>query len=286
MTERLWLDVPFVEKDEAKARGARWDPQERSWFAPRAELLEGDLSRWARRTPTTAAVPDLLPGEDRGFGHGLFVDLVPSSCWFTNVRSCVDSSQWDQLRRMVYRRAGLRCEACGASRRRLEAHERWDYDEGRRTQTLRRLICLCEDCHTTTHYGFAQVRGRAAVARDHLMTVNRWSAQEADRHIADSFATWQERSRHDWHLDLQVLTGAGIRVVEPPQARDRRSVAAERLADRPSAPSAATRPVSGARPTVATAPRHSAAGPAPEPRGRTAAARPSLWERLRRGLTG
>lgn len=39
-----------------------------------------DLARWA----ALPDIPDLLPGEDRSFGSGLFVDLVPSSCWFTN----------------------------------------------------------------------------------------------------------------------------------------------------------------------------------------------------------
>jgi Domain of unknown function (DUF5710) len=29
--ERMWLDVPFAEKDEAKALGAQWDPQARRW---------------------------------------------------------------------------------------------------------------------------------------------------------------------------------------------------------------------------------------------------------------
>jgi hypothetical protein len=28
--ERVWLDVPFAEKDQAKALGARWDPQARA----------------------------------------------------------------------------------------------------------------------------------------------------------------------------------------------------------------------------------------------------------------
>ncbi|MFD0922421.1 DUF5710 domain-containing protein [Saccharopolyspora rosea] len=26
---RIWLDVPFAEKDEAKSLGARWDPAEK-----------------------------------------------------------------------------------------------------------------------------------------------------------------------------------------------------------------------------------------------------------------
>lgn len=26
MQQRIWLDVPYSEKDQAKAAGARWDP--------------------------------------------------------------------------------------------------------------------------------------------------------------------------------------------------------------------------------------------------------------------
>ena len=80
---RTCLDVPYAEKDEAKAQGARWDPAARRWCAPRPGMTA--LDRWQ----ALPDVPGLLPGEDRSFGSGLFVDLVPSSCWFTNVRSCV-----------------------------------------------------------------------------------------------------------------------------------------------------------------------------------------------------
>ena len=104
---RIWLDVPFGEKDEAKAQGARWDPGARRWYAPRAGMA--GLASWM----ALPDVPDLLPGEDRGFGAGLFVDLVPSSCWFTNVRSCVSERDWERLRRMITSRAGQRCEICG-----------------------------------------------------------------------------------------------------------------------------------------------------------------------------
>lgn len=30
----VWLDVPFRSKDDAKAHGARWDPEARLWFDP------------------------------------------------------------------------------------------------------------------------------------------------------------------------------------------------------------------------------------------------------------
>lgn len=38
MDGRVWLAVPYAEKDAAKAAGARWDPQARRWYAPRPDL--------------------------------------------------------------------------------------------------------------------------------------------------------------------------------------------------------------------------------------------------------
>ena len=71
---RTWLDVPYAEKDDAKALGARWDPSAKRWHAP-----PGTAARLARWT-ALPEIPELLPGEDRQFGSGLFVDLVPASC--------------------------------------------------------------------------------------------------------------------------------------------------------------------------------------------------------------
>jgi hypothetical protein len=56
---RIWLDVPYAEKNEAKALGARWDASARRWYAPVVGLP--GLERWAVRPD----VPTLLPGEDR-----------------------------------------------------------------------------------------------------------------------------------------------------------------------------------------------------------------------------
>ncbi len=169
--DRIWLDVPYAEKDDAKAHGARWEPAAKRWYAPRPGITA--LNRWQ----ALPDVPNLLPGEDRNFGSGLFVDLVPRSCWFTNVRSCVSQRDWERLHRMITNRAGHRCEICQRgqdreSRRWLEAHERWAYDDSTNLQALRRLICLCTDCHTTTHFGLATINGKDAEAFKHLCTVN------------------------------------------------------------------------------------------------------------------
>lgn len=221
MPSRIWLDVPFSEKDAAKTAGARWDPAARRWYAPRPGMHA--LETWAATEP----LPELLPGEDRSFGPGLFVDLVPSSCWFTNARSCLSERDWDRVRRMVTDRAGRRCEICRATADRdagrwLEVHERWSYDDAARVQSLRRLICLCTDCHTATHFGLATIRGLDGPARRHLTRVTGLTAEDVELLVEGAFELWAQRSRFAWALDLSLLTGAGLTPSPPPSAEARR----------------------------------------------------------------
>ena len=217
---RIWLDVAFAEKDEAKAHGARWDQTARRWYAPRPGMTA--LDRWQ----ALPDVPNLLPGEDRNFGPGLFVDLVPSSCWFSNVRSCVDQRDWERLRRMITNRADQRCEVCRRgqdreARRWLEAHERWAYDDSNNVQALRRLICLCTDCHTTTHFGLASINGKSTEAFKHLSTITGLPADQVSQHINAAFALWRRRSAIAWELDLSILVRAGVAVTKPPSVTER-----------------------------------------------------------------
>lgn len=226
---RIWLDVPFAEKDDVKALGARYDSTVERWYAPDPDAAPA-LARWT----ALPDIPELLPGEDRSLGSGLFVDLAPSACWFTNVRSCVSPRDWERLRRMIINRAGRRCEVCGqtldrAAGRQLEAHERWTYDEHSGVQALRRLICLCDLCHTVTHFGLAELRGRAVEALAHLKTVTGMTDRQARTHVDQAFALWQERSTRTWTLDLSMLTNAGVTLAEPPDPADRVHIAKRTL---------------------------------------------------------
>jgi hypothetical protein len=225
---RAWLDVPYSEKDQAKALGARWDASARRWYAPSSG--DSGLQRWS----ALPVIPDLLPGEDRTFGTGLFVDLVPARCWFSNVRSCVTRRDWQRLRRMLLARAGNRCEICGrgedrAVQRWLEAHERWQFDDHTGVQSLRRLLLICSWCHRATHMGLAEVRGFGDEAFAHLCAVTGITDAEAEAHIDAAFALWRDRSARDWTLDLSILTTAGITLAPPPEGEQRAAIAEKRL---------------------------------------------------------
>jgi hypothetical protein len=58
---RFYIDVPIDEKDEAKALGARWDGELKSWFIAAGEY-EGPITRWAPKmtSRTHPAIPDVL----------------------------------------------------------------------------------------------------------------------------------------------------------------------------------------------------------------------------------
>ena len=61
--------------------------------------------------------------------YKLNFELVPDSCWYSNLRSILTPAQWDVVRKDAYARAEGRCMICGCPAKRLEAHERWEYDE-------------------------------------------------------------------------------------------------------------------------------------------------------------
>ncbi|MBV9958377.1 MAG: HNH endonuclease [Acidobacteria bacterium] len=137
----------------------------------------------------------------------LTIELVPKTCWYTNVRSHVSKEEWDRLRRIVYRAAGNVCEICGGRGKRwpLECHEVWRYDDERYVQKLERLIALCPQCHEVKHIGLAGVRGRQSEALKHLARVNGWSEEDARLYLEVCFEQWSRRSRHEWTLDISYL---------------------------------------------------------------------------------
>ena len=49
-SNKIWIAVPYPQKDEAKVLGARWDRQEQSWYVP-AGVDPAPFARW---TPATA----------------------------------------------------------------------------------------------------------------------------------------------------------------------------------------------------------------------------------------
>jgi hypothetical protein len=164
----------------------------------------------------------------------LTIELVPQTCWFSNVRKQVSKNDWDRIRSSVYRSAGYRCEVCGGRGRHhpVECHEVWQYEEPAGVQRLLRMIALCPACHEVKHMGLAEIRGRGDAACKHLARVNSWTDAEAARYTENAFLTWQRRSDRTWKLDISALEAFGVdRAALADAARisaDERSLTADR----------------------------------------------------------
>ena len=59
-TAKTYLNVPYAEKDAAKALGARWDPANKKWYVPAGKDITL-FAQWAidsalQRSPATASI--------------------------------------------------------------------------------------------------------------------------------------------------------------------------------------------------------------------------------------
>jgi hypothetical protein len=132
-------------------------------------------------------------------------ELVPDSCWYSNLRSLLTPEQWDHVRKKAYARAGGKCMICGAPTTRLEAHEQWAYDDVTHTQSLQNVIAVCRACHECIHIGRTQLMGREREASEHFMKVNACNYAAYRKALGEANALHRERSRVEWQLDISRL---------------------------------------------------------------------------------
>lgn len=142
----------------------------------------------------------------------LTVELIPSTCHFSNVRTTVTPKEWDKIRHISYEAADHKCEICGnvgtkqGYRHKVECHEIWEYDDVNHVQKLIGLISLCPKCHQVKHIGRAIAIGKKDECYRHLIYVNKWTIEQVQNHVLASFELHKERSKYEWTLDLSLLT--------------------------------------------------------------------------------
>lgn len=132
-------------------------------------------------------------------------ELVPESCWCSNLRSALPKEAWDAIRKKAYARAGGRCMICGAATTRLEAHEQWSYDDENCVQSLKNIIAVCRACHEVIHIGRTQLLGDEKAAGEHFMKVNGCSYADYRKALGEANAVHRQRSQKEWRLDVTRL---------------------------------------------------------------------------------
>lgn len=142
----------------------------------------------------------------------LTCELVPRSTWAKNIRSLMPKELWDVVRKKAYRHAHYRCEICSGRGPQwpVECHEKWEYNERTKVQSLVKLVALCPSCHSVKHWGFSRINGKEAECREHIAFVNGWTKEQIDVHIEEVFQQWKALSRIRWEIDMSALTRYGF----------------------------------------------------------------------------
>jgi hypothetical protein len=143
--------------------------------------------------------------------YKLTIELVPQTCWYTNVRSNVTKTEWDTIRNICYDRANNICQICNDSgknqgyKHNVECHEIWYYDDVNKIQTLTGLIALCPYCHKCKHPGLAQINGETNIVINQIMKVNNIAKYDAEKLLTEAFDLWKQRSKYNWTLDISLI---------------------------------------------------------------------------------
>lgn len=228
-----YISVLFEDKDNAKSLGAKWDRDKKQWYIP-DDINETNKLKLQEKYKTNNKPILELIGEDRKFGGNvLFVDLIPSTCWFTNVRYCIHPSEWDRVRKFVYERVNYICECCGINTNthkiQLDAYERWLYDDTTHTQKLIRIVALCYNCHQTTHIGLAGVNGKLHDATKHLQIVRNFTEEMCKEHIDDAIKIWKDRCKIKWNLDISLIENNNIKLANKVNKTERQTICKKEL---------------------------------------------------------
>ena len=136
----------------------------------------------------------------------LTIELVPETSWGNNIRKCVSQSNWDKIRKAAYAKYKYKCGICEAPGR-LSCHEIWDYDDELHVQNLNGFIALCTMCHNIKHIGLSGIlaqEGKLDFDKliEHFKIVNGCNLKTYEKHYDDAFKKWNERSKHEWHINL------------------------------------------------------------------------------------
>ena len=217
MYTMIYLSISYDQKDDAKAMGAKWDPEKKLWYAPDSSFtkliemyqpLVGKEKKVysVRKLEANEPVRNVfLVGEDRTYGGDqLFVDLLPKDSSITLKRTLEDS-EYSKLRNIVVKRVAYKCEICNTEclskdNKYLQLCERYSYSMEKHVQKLERIVAMCKECFQTVRLL------DKGIALSRLIEINQTDKEDAKQHIFDAYEIWKVRSNIKWTVDLSVVS--------------------------------------------------------------------------------
>lgn len=144
-------------------------------------------------------------------GDGIYVDLIPSTCWGVNVVTKISTADMRAMSKIVFDRVGNKCECCTKHTNRPQLHERWRYTRSYNVnvQQLVRLMCVCKPCMDLTYLTNYKY-GIECTSNDNIYqsiaTINKLAIRDVRTMIRLAHETYEYRNNYDWTLNLNILT--------------------------------------------------------------------------------
>lgn len=125
----------------------------------------------------------------------LTIELLPKGAWNNDLSKTLAKKDWDTLRNFCYKKANHKCEICGYQTDDLDAHEVWEFDVDKKTQTLKNIIAICSKCHGVKHFKNSVRLGYGDKAKSHFLSINNCSEMEFANHLFESVLNYEKQNK-------------------------------------------------------------------------------------------
>ena len=145
----------------------------------------------------------------------LTIDLLPKGAWNNDFSKTLPKKDWDAIRNNCYKKANGKCEICGFHTEDLDAHEVWDFNIEKRTQTLKDIIAICSKCHGVIHFKNSVRLGYGEQAKEHFMKTNNCSETDFASHLMRALYGYEEKNKiFRWKMiaNLEKFGGKDIEI--------------------------------------------------------------------------
>ena len=133
-------------------------------------------------------------------------EMIPDGCWKYNLRNVLSPKLWNFIKKDAKERANGKCMICSRPSKRLEAHEKWDFDEKNGVIILKDVLSICPDCHHAIHIGRTSHVGDLEKTENHYMKVNGCTYAEMKNDLKIANEIHQRRNAvHEWKMDISWL---------------------------------------------------------------------------------
>lgn len=131
----------------------------------------------------------------------LSIEMLPKGAWNNDFSKTLPQKEWDIIRNACYKRANHKCQICGFETDKLDAHEVWEFDIKKRTQTLKDIIAICSKCHGVKHIRNSQRLGYEEETKKHFIDVNKCSELDYATHLAQAQIGFEELNKiYRWQI--------------------------------------------------------------------------------------